>query len=83
MNLSPELIGTLVIVWIGGVCFVVWGIKIIRDPIRVRKSAFLKYLVSIPLRNAPLTDNLIQSQGFSWVLGGIILILLGIWYVWG
>ena len=81
-EIMPKLIGALVFGWGGGIWLIIWGIKVIKNPKQVRNNAFLNYVVRIPLRNAPLTDNLIQSQGFSWVLGGIVLILIAAWDIW-
>lgn len=79
----PKLIGAIIFGWGGGIWLIIWGIRIIKDPEQVQNSAFLNYVVRIPLRNAPLTNNLIRSQGFLWVLGGIVLILIAAWDSWG
>lgn len=80
--MRPEQCG-IMLLWFMAILLIVWGVRMIKNPSRVHKSNFLKYLVQIPLRKAPLTENLIRSQGFSWILGGIILILIGVWYLWG
>lgn len=81
--MTPKLIGAIVFGLGGGIWLIIWGIRIIKDPERVRNSVFLNYVVRIPLRNAPLTNSLIRSQGFLWVLGGIVLILIAVWDSWG
>lgn len=81
--MTPKLIGAIIFGWGGGIWLIIWGIRIIKNPERVRNSAFLDCVIRIPLRNASLTNNLIWSQGFLWVLGGIVLILIAVWDSWG
>ncbi len=67
--------------WMGGVIAIIWGLQILANPSRVQKGTLAYRWMKLP--NRSLTPQAVRLWAITWVIGGFLLIVIGIWVVLG